>query len=100
MLLLLGFGELLGLELQELLDEGDLGEVVVPHADTAAADVGVVAVIVGEAREFVEGGFDVGGGEPIMAAAGRGERGKKLDLGDPDAATLVSQEEPVAGLVV
>ena len=51
MLLLLRFGELLGLELQELLDEGDLGEVIVPHADTAAADVGVVAVIVGEAGD-------------------------------------------------
>lgn len=61
---MLGFGELLGLEPEELLDEGDLGEVVVPHADTTAADVGVVAVIVGEAREFVERGFDVGGGEP------------------------------------
>ena len=43
---------------------------------------------------------DSGGGEPIVAAASRGEWGKKLDLGDPDAATLVSQEEPVAGLVV
>ena len=62
----------LGLELQELLDEGDLAEVVFPHADAAAADVGGVAVVVGEAGEFVDGGFDVGGGEPVFAAAGRG----------------------------
>ena len=61
------------MELEDLLDEGDLGEVVVPHADAAAADVGVVAVVVGEAGQFVERGLNVGGGEPIVATAGRGE---------------------------
>lgn len=72
LLVLLGFCGLGGLELKELLDEGDLGEIVVPHADAAAADVGVVAVVVGKTREFVERGFDVGSGEPIVAAAGGG----------------------------
>ena len=89
-----------GLEFEELLDEGDLGEVVVPHADAAAADVGVVAVVVGEAGEFVEGGFDVGGGEPILAAASGGHGGEKFDLGDPSAAAFVFEEEPVASIVV
>lgn len=88
-----------GLELEELLDEGDLGEVVVPHADAAAADVGVVAVVVGEAGELVERGLDVGGGEPIFAAAGGGHRGEELDLGDPGATAFVAEEEPVAGVV-
>lgn len=71
---LVNFGRyrVLGLELEELLDEGDLGEVVVPHADAAAADVGVVAVVVGKTRELVERGFDVGGSEPIVTAAGGG----------------------------
>ena len=89
-----------GLEFEELLDEGDLGEVVVPHADTAAADVGVVAVIIGEAGELVEGGFDVGGGEPVLATAGGGHRGEEFDLGDPSATAFVFEEEPVAGVVV
>lgn len=78
-----------GLELEELLDEGDLTEIVVPHADATAADVGVVAVVVGKAGEFVDRGFDVSGGEPIVAAAGGSHRGKELDLGDPDAAALI-----------
>lgn len=35
-----------------------------------------------------------------MAATGGGEWREELDLGDPDAAAFVFQEEPVAGLVV
>lgn len=80
---------MLGLELEELLDEGDLAQVVVPHADATAADVGVVTIVVGEAGELVEWGFDVGGGEPVVAAAGGGHRGEEFDLSDPDAAAFV-----------
>lgn len=85
---------------EELFDDGDFAEVVVPHGGVAFAGVGGVAVAVGLLAELVEWSLDVGGGEPFFAATGVGERGNGLDISNPGAATVVTAEKPVIAAIM
>ena len=92
-----GLGLVIG---EELLDEGDATEVIIPHTNVAAADVIRIAVTVGETGAFVERGLNIGGAEPVAAAGGGSEGREDLDIADPSAATVVLAEEPIVLLVV
>lgn len=79
---------------EELLDERDFAEVLVPHADEAFAGVSGVAEIAGFGGIFVEWGSEVAGRSPASAAAGGGEEGSSLEIGDVGAAPIIILKNP------
>lgn len=80
---------------EELFDERDFAEVIVPHGSVAFASVSGVAVAVGLLAKLVERGLDVGGAKPFLATTGVSERGNGLDVSDPRATAIVAPEEPI-----